>query len=48
MPNSAEIIEMLAIQSTCQKILLTIREDCRDLKDVENYVLELLKGTEKD
>ena len=46
MPNSAEIIEKLAIQSTCQKILLTIREECKDLKDVEEYILALLKKTE--
>ena len=43
MPNSAEIIEKLAIESTCQKILLTIREDCENLKDVEKYVLFLLE-----
>ena len=47
MPNSAEIIEKLAIQTTCQKILLTIREDCKDLSDVEAYILKLLNETEK-
>jgi hypothetical protein len=47
MPNSAEIIEKLAIQTTCQKILLTIREDCKDVKDIENYILALLKEAEK-
>ncbi|MCL1823583.1 MAG: protein phosphatase [Oscillospiraceae bacterium] len=47
MPNSAEIIERLAIQSTCQKILLTIKEDCKTLEDVERYVLQLLNESEK-
>ena len=46
MSNSAEIIEKSAIQTTCQKILLTIKEDCKDIKDVENYVLALLCETE--
>ncbi|MCL1903841.1 MAG: hypothetical protein FWF94_05450 [Oscillospiraceae bacterium] len=43
MANSAEIIERLAIQSTCQKILLTIKEDCKTIEDVEKYVLQILK-----
>ena len=47
MQNSAEIIEKLAIQTTCQKILLTIREECKDIKDVEAYVLALLAETER-
>ena len=47
MANSAEIIEKLAIQTTCQKILLTLREDCKDLKDIETYVLGLLKEAEQ-
>ena len=42
MANSAEIIERLAIQSTCHKILLTIKEECETLEDVEKYVLYLL------
>ena len=46
MANSAEIIERLAIQATCQKILLTLREDCETLEDIEAYVLHLLKASE--
>ena len=47
MPNSAEIIERLAVQATCQKILLTLREDCEKLEDIEKYVLQLLKDSER-
>ena len=46
MPNSAEIIERLAVQATCQKILLTLKEDCKTLEDVEKYVLHLLEESE--
>jgi len=46
MANSAEIIERLAIQATCQKILLTLKEDCRTLEDIEKYVLQLLEESE--
>jgi len=46
--NSAEIIEKLAIQTTCQKILLTIREDCKTLQDVESYVQRLLEEASGD
>ena len=47
MPNSAEIIERLAIQTTCHKILLTIKENCKDIKDVEEYILVLLRDAEE-
>ena len=47
MANSAEIIEKLAIQTTCQKILLTIREGNGDLKEVEEYIIALLEETER-
>jgi len=46
-PNSAEIIEKLAIQTTCQKILLTIREGDGDIREIKKYVLALLEETEK-
>jgi hypothetical protein len=46
MANSAEIIENLAIQTTLQKILLTIREGNGDLKEIEQYIVTLLKETE--
>jgi hypothetical protein len=47
MANSAEIIERLAVQATCQKILLTIKESCETLEDVEKYVLRLLENSEE-
>jgi hypothetical protein len=46
MPNSAEIIEKLAIQTTCQKILLTISEGCKDINELEKYIRALLSETE--
>ena len=47
MDNIAEIIEKLAIQTTCQKILLTIREGNGDLAEIEEYILALLEETER-
>jgi len=47
MANSAEIIERLAIQATCQKILLTIREGDGDIKEIEEYIIAMLEETEK-
>jgi len=47
MANSAEIIEKLAIQTTCQKILLTIREGEGDIKEIEKYILALLEEADK-
>jgi hypothetical protein len=42
MANSAEIIQWTTVQATCQKILLTIKEDCTTLEDAEKYVRDLL------
>jgi len=48
MPNSAEIIEKLATQNTCHKILLTIKEGgCKDLQELEKYILEMLEELER-
>ena len=47
MANSAEIIEKLAIQTTCQKILLTIREGDGGVKEIEEYIIALLEETER-
>ena len=46
MANSAEIIQLLAVESTCQKILLTIKEDCKTIEDVENYIRDILSDVE--
>ena len=46
MANSAEIIQWTTVQATCQKILLTIKEDCKTLEDVEKYVRDMLDDAE--
>ena len=47
MANSAEIIQWTTVQANCQKILLTIKEDCKTLEDVEKYVRSMLEDAEE-
>jgi hypothetical protein len=43
MANSAEIIQLSAIQSTCRKILLSIEVgECKTLADVQEYINDML------
>ena len=46
MANSADIIQWTTVQTTCQKILLTIKEDCQTLDDVEKYIRDMLDDVE--
>jgi len=46
MANSAEVVHRLAVQVTCQKILLAIREDCKTIEDIEKYIIQLLNISE--
>jgi len=45
--NDAEAIERLAIQLTCQKILLTISEGSDDINEIKKYIIALMEEAEK-
>ena len=46
MPNKAEILERLAKESICRKILMTVKDECETLDDVIRYVEALIKELE--
>ncbi|MCL1865995.1 MAG: hypothetical protein FWF82_01135 [Oscillospiraceae bacterium] len=47
MANSAEIIQLNTVESTCQKILLAIEEkDCKTVEDVKGYIADILSDVD--